>query len=893
MANRYWIGNSGNWTDTSHWSATSGGAGGASVPTSADDAIFNASSFTANGQTVTVNAFSNIFNLDMRSVAYALNLAGASSLVMDGDVTLCNKVTVTAPLSVQNSWCWFTQNGATINATVTVGTSGWLDMRDAFSASALNLGIVSAVTNGKLATKLTTNNYPLTVGSMAFYYADDINFGTSTVTVTGSGFNIINASTTTFHASGATFLFTGNGTFDLNYSNVGILRVSGNTTIKNSHIYSTIELLPGSTLVLTSGGMAPTQQTLTNFIANGTSLLPITIKASTIGKAYVLSKTAGIVSADYINVQDSNVTGGATWNAYTSTNNGNNTGWNFLGPTLPIADFTSTPNNGFRPLLTAFTDKSSGTPTSWLWSFGDGASSTTQNPTHSYTQEGAFDVSLTVTNTVGTNSRTSIAHITTTTQIYTKTFSGSSNGTGTLMLNSQSETGVFSSSASGTGTLTISTTYQALAQKEYEYRVFDENWNYISTWQDVTSEFQYSHRINENASELSVTIGRAPDNRVVRLDALKDTAGANILDENSETILVATETENSVGDGTDIRENLNIEVYAFYGGYEALQDTGGNDILDENSSVILTQYGAPNGKRVYSGYIADYDLTYGETTGVDVVIVPQATSTSHYVFKAPSGNTTVPYSSTDPVLMARNAMANYTAQGGLITYSTASMPLSGQSANYSFKLQTTRASIDKTIDLLPTGYYHFVDPGENVQYLLQKGSASNHTFYYEQHISTLKLRKSITQLINKVYFVGGEVSAGVDLFRYYQDSASIASIRPGLEILTDSRVTLASSADTLSNRRIAEFKMARWRTSVVITDVVYDIETIKLGQMVGFKNFGTFADNLVLQIVGLGRKKHSITLDLDMIIPGEAKRLEDLKRALLSEQISNVGVTPA
>ncbi len=46
MANRYWVGGTGNWSDTARWSATSGGAGGASVPGTNDAAIFNASSGT-------------------------------------------------------------------------------------------------------------------------------------------------------------------------------------------------------------------------------------------------------------------------------------------------------------------------------------------------------------------------------------------------------------------------------------------------------------------------------------------------------------------------------------------------------------------------------------------------------------------------------------------------------------------------------------------------------------------------------------------------------------------------------------------------------------------------------------------------------------------------------
>ena len=53
-ANRYWIGGTGNWTDLSHWTSTSGGIGGSSVPTSNDDVFFDQHSFSANQQSVTV-----------------------------------------------------------------------------------------------------------------------------------------------------------------------------------------------------------------------------------------------------------------------------------------------------------------------------------------------------------------------------------------------------------------------------------------------------------------------------------------------------------------------------------------------------------------------------------------------------------------------------------------------------------------------------------------------------------------------------------------------------------------------------------------------------------------------------------------------------------------------
>jgi len=59
------------------------------------------------------------------------------------------------------------------------------------------------------------------------------------------------------------------------------------------------------------------------------------------------------------------------------------------------ANFTGTPLSGEAPLPVAFTDTSTGSPTTWSWDFGDGSTSSEQNPSHTYTRAGAFTVSLT------------------------------------------------------------------------------------------------------------------------------------------------------------------------------------------------------------------------------------------------------------------------------------------------------------------------------------------------------------------------------------------------------------------------------------------------------------------------------------------------------------------
>ena len=69
----------------------------------------------------------------------------------------------------------------------------------------------------------------------------------------------------------------------------------------------------------------------------------------------------------------------------------------------PIAEFTVDSRQGKAPFIVKFRDLSAGNPTSWLWEFGDGSTSSEQNPTHLYPFEGSYDVRLTVSNQFGTD----------------------------------------------------------------------------------------------------------------------------------------------------------------------------------------------------------------------------------------------------------------------------------------------------------------------------------------------------------------------------------------------------------------------------------------------------------------------------------------------------------
>lgn len=62
--------------------------------------------------------------------------------------------------------------------------------------------------------------------------------------------------------------------------------------------------------------------------------------------------------------------------------------------TLALVDFAATPLAGPGPLLVTFTNLSAGTFTTWLWDFGDGATSNAPQPVHQYLLPGLYTVSL-------------------------------------------------------------------------------------------------------------------------------------------------------------------------------------------------------------------------------------------------------------------------------------------------------------------------------------------------------------------------------------------------------------------------------------------------------------------------------------------------------------------
>jgi PKD repeat protein len=81
-----------------------------------------------------------------------------------------------------------------------------------------------------------------------------------------------------------------------------------------------------------------------------------------------------------------------------------------IATALPIANFNNSLSSSCRGTV-YFTDQSTNTPQSWNWNFGDGNSSTSRNPVHTYNSSGSYTVTLIVSNNLGADTSMATVNI--------------------------------------------------------------------------------------------------------------------------------------------------------------------------------------------------------------------------------------------------------------------------------------------------------------------------------------------------------------------------------------------------------------------------------------------------------------------------------------------------
>jgi hypothetical protein len=319
------------------WTGTGGFTRGNFINDGARVAFGTTGGTTSNAPDLTVNAGSRGFIIDSGSWFKNLNFTGstsfitASNLNMAGNLTLASGGTYTSVGPTFRASATVTSNGKTLNNTTVNGSGITVTLADAMTLGSAN---TLTLTEGTF----TAANFNVTAGSFSSSNSNTrtLNMGSGTWTISGSGATAWNTATTTgltvapststitmTSASAKTFAGGGLTYYNLNQGGAGALTITGSNTFND--ITDTVQ---PSTVTFTAG----TTQTVSNFSLAGTAGNLITINSATPGSQFTLSKASGTVNAQYLAIQDSNATGGATWNSlFTSgnVNNGNNTGWRF------------------------------------------------------------------------------------------------------------------------------------------------------------------------------------------------------------------------------------------------------------------------------------------------------------------------------------------------------------------------------------------------------------------------------------------------------------------------------------------------------------------------------------------------------------------------------------
>lgn len=296
---RYWVGGTGNWSDTARWSTSSGGAGGASVPRSHDDVIFDSAS-NATAYTATVNAVTG--GVRMKSLTIAgpasgnVTLAGSATIAgIHGNVTLpatglTRTYTGIITLSGSSTGLTFTTNGVTLASNITVNgvDSSWSlgsALNNGSNTITINNGSVGFATYNLTASQISSDNgnsrtIDFGTGTTTLSLSTPLNFGTTetnranlTVTASTSQINLssatgsgqFNGNNQTFY--NVSFTSTSGGSFTINGANsFNNLSFTGTTSAGLKNISVTADQTINGTLTLSAG----TNATMRHFVRSNT-----------------------------------------------------------------------------------------------------------------------------------------------------------------------------------------------------------------------------------------------------------------------------------------------------------------------------------------------------------------------------------------------------------------------------------------------------------------------------------------------------------------------------------------------------------------------------------------------------------------------------------------------
>ena len=346
MADRYWVGGTAGWDNAANvkWATTSGGAGGASIPTTADDVFFDANSTG----TCTISS-GNTGAKSINCTGFTGGIAGTGSINVAGSITLVAGMTYTHTGQLQISGTGtLTTAGKAFSTTIVGGTGITVTLGDALTIHASGF---LAVSNGSFDAANYNVTAPSVLSATALVRTITMGSGLWTLTGTGTVWGMPSTTNLTLNKDTANILLsnttTSSRTFGANALSLNKLTIGGATGTSTTtfggaagtgssftEIASTKTVAHTISIAATGNGM-----TVGTWSVTGTAGNVVTLNSSTVATQRNFNLTNVTSGIDYLSVKDIGVNqADRFYVGANSTNGGNNSNVIFTAPPAPIGN---------------------------------------------------------------------------------------------------------------------------------------------------------------------------------------------------------------------------------------------------------------------------------------------------------------------------------------------------------------------------------------------------------------------------------------------------------------------------------------------------------------------------------------------------------------------------
>lgn len=873
MANRYWRGGTGTWdsSTTTNWSATSGGAGGASVPTSADDVFFDLNSFTAGGQTVTIQASVNCRNLSIQGVTnsptFVMN--GSDFLNVYGDITVTSGPTfsITGSSTELDLEGGTTQtldtNGVDLGFTLNIGNGTTVEL-----ASDLHVGEIINVPGSHT---FNSNGYNVTADLISIVDNNTTyNLANSYITV---GDILIECDQADIDLTGVTIEFDTTAEFNnLTIPHLVIKPTPSNTVLLGDNsTYTDVDIVgpTGSTGTLDISttnsyfvDVNVTNRTQVDIISSSNGFKSYTMIYSSTVNSLTVSLDTQIGNLYFSGAVDMIIASGATLSLE---------GLSRLDSDTSVVElYSATPSEKgyiYIPKQTLSVDYFDITDIQvdgeGLFYAGDNSTNGGGNAGIVFSAPQSFEGQKRVSVVIEGESGT------------IRTFSDD-------MIHDYSITNV-----AGGLPLPVTLTFRRdllNTDLEESFKLNSRTKIYISDRDNPDRLILYTGTIDtfevdydtgqvlltifNNAKQLGEHIYKSSD-------ALDDsnTSGATAVvfvvkkyDEADQTALIfSITTQGSTTDITsidlavkttyaDIVDPVNSRLSIYSSLADAQNLASDNSIGSTDREFFLNQVGyltwkfsEPVTVTPLTTYYVRLEVT--EVSGTEINVYSENGGTSYYGdgsfssysytpfyrVRRSDNSTTVTHTATEVASVIKDILDRHQELGGGVSYSALSIQPTGSTMTYTFNSNTCLEAIDKCFDFLPSNYTYFIDPATSIFYLKQVNEEADHMLHRGHSVSSLRIRNTIEDIKTRAYFTGGDTGSGI-LYKRYTDLAGVQQYGVREERIVDGRVTVEATADDIISRRFDIKTIPEVRMEVEVPDNTvregYNIEIIAPGDTV-------------------------------------------------------------